>query len=282
MASSSLPWQPTTILRHIRSLDTGAETVIVETDQGDGYLKPMGNRGGPHPLACEWVGSNLARLLGLPTFAFAIVQVTTEDEIPLAGGGRAEPGPAFISRSERGKPWGGNARELRRLVNPDDLTRLVLLDTWLRNCDRCPLDPTQRRPNRDNVFFSREGAPRGKFRLIAMDHTHCFTCGHDLTRRIAQIGNIQEEGCYGLFHEFLPFLEQDVMRQTAHTLRAIPHEEMARVVGEIPHALEVSQPTRDALLEYLLRRAAYVADHIEGWVWPQRQLDFPPLEEETP
>ena len=93
--------------------------------------------------------------LRLPTFAFAIVEVTNEDEIPLAGGGRAQPGPAFISRSERGKSWGGSARELRRLANPDDLTRLVLLDTWLRNCDRHPLDPTQRRPNRDNVFFSR-------------------------------------------------------------------------------------------------------------------------------
>ena len=109
MARRAPLWQPTTILRHIRSLDTGAETVIVETDQGEGYLKPMGNRGGPHPLACEWVGTSLARRLGLPTFAFAIVEVTNEDEIPLAGGGRAEPGPAFISRSERGKSWGGSA-----------------------------------------------------------------------------------------------------------------------------------------------------------------------------
>ena len=39
------------------------------------------------------------------------------------------------------------------------MTRLVLLDTWLRNCDRHPLDPTKREPNRDNVFLSREGAP---------------------------------------------------------------------------------------------------------------------------
>jgi hypothetical protein len=282
MTPPASPWQPTTILRHIRSLDTGAETVIVETDQGAGYLKPMGNRGGPHPLACEWMGSSLARRLGLPTFAFAIVEVTTEDEIALAGGGRAEPGPAFISRSERGKSWGGSARELRRLANADDLTRLVLLDTWLRNCDRHPLDRAQRRPNRDNVFFSREGAPRGRFRLKAMDHTHCFTCGRDLTPRIAQIGNIQEEGCYGLFPEFLSFLNQEVMRQTVHTLRAIPRDDMGRIVAEIPRAWDVSQPTRDALLEYLLRRAAYVADHIEGWVWPQRQLDFPPPEEETP
>jgi hypothetical protein len=276
------PWQPTTILRHIRSLDTGAETVIVETDQGEGYLKPMGNRGGPHPLACEWIGTSLARRLELPTFAFAIVEVTTEDEILLASGGRAEPGPAFISRSERGKTWGGSARELRQLANPDDLTRLVLLDTWLRNCDRHPLNPAQRRPNRDNVFFSRAGAPRCRFLLKAMDHTHCLTCGRDLTPRIAEIGTIQEEGCYGLFPEFLPYLNQDVMRWSAHALRDIDREEIRRIVAEVPRAWDVSQATRDALLEYLFRRAAFVADNIEGWIWPQRQLDFPPPEEETP
>ena len=67
-----------------------------------------------------------------------------------------------------------------------------------------------------------------------MDHTHCFTCGRDLTPRIADIGNIQEEGCYGLFPEFMPHLKRDVMQRTVHVLRAVGREEMGRIVAEIP------------------------------------------------
>src|SRR4029077_16711675 len=91
--------------------------------------KALGNPEGPHVLACEWVGTHLARRLGLPTFDFALLDVTTEDEIPLARGGKAQPGPAFITRKERGGPWGGGKRALRRLDAPRAITRLVVLDT---------------------------------------------------------------------------------------------------------------------------------------------------------
>ncbi len=280
--TTATSWKPTTIRRFIRALDTGAGTVVVETDQGEGYLKALGNPAGPHALACDWIGTSLARRLSLLTFAFAIVEVTTEDEIPLARGGRAQPGPAFITRSERGITWGGTLRELRRLANPEDITPLVLFDTWLRNCDRHPLDPTTRRPNRDNVFFSRDNAPWGRFLLKVMDHTHCLTCGRDLTPRIAEIGFIREEGCYGLFPEFLPFLDRDVMRGAVRTLQGVGREEVREVLDAIPRAWEISSATRDALLEFLCRRAAFVADNIEAWIWPQREFDFPPQEGESP
>jgi hypothetical protein len=103
-----------------------------------------------------------------------------------------------------------------------------------------------------------------------------------VTPRVADIGFVQEEGCYGLFPAFLPRLSRDVMRRAVRTLRAVTREEMGRFVEEIPRAWDVSRTTRDALLEYLFRRAAFVADHIEGWIWRQRELDFPPPEEETP
>jgi hypothetical protein len=61
MVSASPSWQPTTVRRFIKALETATGTVIVETDQGEGYLKPLGNPEGPHVLACEWVGTQLAR-----------------------------------------------------------------------------------------------------------------------------------------------------------------------------------------------------------------------------
>jgi hypothetical protein len=75
VAISTQKWQPKVIRRFIKSFPTGAEVVIVETDQGRGYLKALGNRAGPHALACEWVGTSLAGLLGLSTLDFALIDV---------------------------------------------------------------------------------------------------------------------------------------------------------------------------------------------------------------
>ncbi len=282
MVGAPLPWQPKTVRRFIKALATATATVVVETDQGEGYLKALGNPEGPHVLACEWVGTQLARRLGLRTFDFALVNVTKEDEIHFATGGKAEPGPAFITRKERGNSWSGNKRALKRLANPKDITRLVLLDTWTRNCDRYPLDTTRRRPNRDNVFFSRDGAPPKRLLLKASDHGCCFTCGRDLTAHLADLACVTEEGCYGLFPEFWPYLDRDELRSAVRTLRAVAQAEVRRIVDSVPREWEVTQAARDALVEFICRRAAFVCDHIEGWIWPQREFDFSSPEGGTP
>ena len=108
-------WQPRYIRQFIKHFDTGAGVILVETDQGAGYAKVLGNHTGPHALAREWVCTSLARWLGLPTFHFAMVDMLTENELPLARGGMAQPGPAFITRAERGTTWGGAEDELRKL-----------------------------------------------------------------------------------------------------------------------------------------------------------------------
>jgi hypothetical protein len=113
-------WQPTEIRRFIRNFDTGAGVILVLTDAGEGYLKAMGNVGGEHCLACEWVATHLARWFKLSTFDFSIIEVTDSDEVPFFRGGNARPGPAFITRSESGEPWGGKANQLNRLINPQD------------------------------------------------------------------------------------------------------------------------------------------------------------------
>lgn len=153
VATGGQKWQPKIIRRFIKSFATSTEVVLVETDQGRGYLKTLGNKTGPHALACEWVGTNLATLLGLPTLDFAIIEIGEDDEIPLASGNLALPGPAFITRTEKGFSWGGKANELKRIANPKDIGRLVLFDTWLLNCDRYHPNLAVRKPNRDNVFL---------------------------------------------------------------------------------------------------------------------------------
>ena len=157
-----------------------------------------------------------------------------------------------------------------------------MFDTWTRNCDRHPNDPTKRRPNRDNVFLSREGAPSGRFRLVAMDHGCCFTCGRDLTGHLAELKFVREEGAYGLFPEFWEFLDRDVFRRTLGTLGGVMESEVRAIVESIPSQWDVPGSARDALTEFLMRRAAFVAGDLEPRIWPRGEFDFGTPEEETP
>lgn len=264
MSVDSAPWQPTTFRRFIKGLRTSSSTVEVLTDQGNGFLKALGNPSGPHALAKELVGTKLARRFGLRTFEFALLRITEDDEIPLARGGLAMTGPAFIARKEEQMPWGGSAEELVDLQNLGDISRLVVFDTWTLNCDRHPADLTVRRPNYDNVFLSVEGDAQEIIVLKAMDHTHCFTCGGDLNHKIATIERIQDRRVYGNFPGFLTYLRREEVRQALDDLGSIQKHEIEEIVRSVPAEWEVDEPTREALVGLIRRRAIFIRDNSEG------------------
>jgi hypothetical protein len=251
--------------------------VLVETDAGPGYLKAMGGSEGLHILACEWVATQLAQWYGLPTFDYAIVSVTEADEIPFHNGGKAQVDPAFITRAESGEPWSGKAKQLRHLVNPQHICRLVVFDTWTLNCDRysLPAEGTRGKPriNRNNVFLSEE-APRGQLLLKAIDHTHCFTCGRALNRRVKNIDKMKDERVFGLFPEFLDFLQRIHVGQAMSDLKLIDSEVASSMMRTIPREWDVPQSAQEALVELIIGRAAFVAETIEVKLWPQSDVDF--------
>ena len=50
-------WQPTTVRRIIRVLDTSTRPIECELDDGvHAFIKALGNPEGPSALACEWTG----------------------------------------------------------------------------------------------------------------------------------------------------------------------------------------------------------------------------------
>jgi hypothetical protein len=209
--SHSKTWAPTTFLRFEKHLDTSMGTARIVTDAGPCYIKALGNRQGPHPLACELLGTQLARWFGLPTFDFGLIQIDAAvDEIPFLRGGWATSGSAFVTRAASGHVWGGSSEELDHLINPEAISRLVVYDTWTLNCDRHPADLAARKPNYDNVFLEdiRDSQPT-QSRLIAVDHTHCFTCGRDLDANTAQIGRVKDERLYGLFPAFVSRIRRE-------------------------------------------------------------------------
>ena len=162
--------------------------------------------------------TQLAQWFGLPTFDIAIIEVCEADEIPFVDQkgkriGQAQPGPAFISRGEAGEPWSGNESQLKRLVNPKDISRLVVFDTWTRNCDRhwWPDGAAMGRAriNLNNVFLSEE-APPGQFILKALEHTHCFTCGRALTTKLLchlLVDEIAEDGIPDVYESLREFCD---------------------------------------------------------------------------
>lgn len=273
MVDSGSEWKPRTIIRFVQAYASGTAVVRVETDRGEGYLKALGNPVGPHALACELVGTQLARWFKLPVFDFALINVAPDDEVPFHDGTMAAPGPAFITRFEAGLPWGGSKRELEKIANRADIARMVVFDTWTQNCDRHAPAHVQRRPNRDNVYFSRKGASGGRFILKAIDHTHCFTCGRELSPRLARIAVVRDAGLYGMFAEFGPLIERADVAQAVADLKTLKQSEVEAMVAGVPAEWEVNDSARRSWTELICRRAEFVADTVTSLIWPQIELD---------
>jgi hypothetical protein len=234
-------WRPQNVTRFIQSFGTAAGTALVDTDLGEGYIKALGNPEGPQILACELVGSLLADWLGLTTLDFSLIEVAEDDEIPFLHGGSAAAGPAFISRYEpKSFPWGGTALELEVVHNRQHISGLIVLDTWILNCDRYA--PNGRRVNLDNVFLVQYPESKKEVLLKAMDFTHAFTCGREITRRIGFI----DEQIYGLFPQFESFIDRAEIRRFATLLRQFTADVASAFISLVPREWDVSNDARGA------------------------------------
>ena len=280
---SSPFWQPREILRQTDQRESSTQVVMVRTDLGDAYLKVMGNPQGEHALVREWVGSQLARWFGLLTFEFGTIEVKPE-ELGIISFLRTDcqprAGPAFISKADRGQPWGGSKRELERIANKEDITKLVILDTWIRNQDRYFQRPLPEKPriNRDNVFLSEE-APEGQFLLRAIDHSDCFTNGKEILKKHLGIAETRDEAIYGLFPEFRDYLDRAAANQAVARLGQMNRATAEAIVVSIPLEWDVRKSDREALADFIVQHAAHVSRTIMTLLWPPPQ---PSLFEDSP
>ena len=180
------------------------------------------------------------------------------DKNPLKLGQRVE---VEITRAEDGFPWGGDPKTLVHLQNQGALAKLVILDTWIRNCDRHRPPPNER-VNLDNVFLSRSTDGPSWLLLKAIDHTHAFTCGRELTRRIAGIDTVRDETLYGYFPEFTEFLRADDITECGNRLRGMNTAVARLAVAEVPLEWDVSEDVRAAWIEFIVGRADFVVTTI--------------------
>ncbi len=169
------------------------------------------------------------------------------------------------------------AGAMRVVTDPDDITRLVCMDTWLRNPDRH--GPGENRVNLDNVFFSME-TDSDKVQLKTMDFTHAFTNGRDLTRRAKDIDNIREKEVYGLFPEFRASLSRNVVRWFCEQLASRPTNLATVAVGLIPKEWEVEPEARTSLIQFVDLRANFLIDSLEDLLFDPEQHNLPGIEED--
>ena len=264
---------------------SSSRVALIQTDEGRAYLKAINNPEGPHILACDWLGTHLARRFGLQTFDIALLNLDEFDEIPITDSVPAQAGPTFVARAEKGSTMGGR-RALTNVENIEDIARIIVFDTWVRNCDRYSPGlgrDRQARINLDNLFLSEDGASDGGFILKPIDHGHIITCGKPLAHGLANIDAIKDERLYGLFPFFRPYVSAEQIDGISAMLQDVRSEFWADILESIPDEWSVSKDVRSAIDRFLLARAGFLADNLHGIVHRElspEALDFG-LEGET-
>ncbi len=262
-------WRPRRILKLVDMIRSNTKPLIVETDQGVGYMKVLdGTRARSQAIAYDYVGTHLARHLGLTTFDAAVIVLEEAVDIPSKPEIGSLAGPAFITREAQGTCWGGGPDRLRRISNRFELSGIVVLDTLIRNYDRFPPKDTLYEPNYDNLFLQRHGS---RYRAVAFDHTHCFV--DDLTSDdLTSSQTIEDEGVYGLFPEFVPLVRREEMDTICARLAKLEPAWVADLIGSVPNEWNVPTGCRSAWSAHICARARFVAANLCRYVFLQADL----------
>lgn len=276
--SKQLNWPATRVTQIIRVLETSTTPLIADSDAGTVFVKVRGNPEGPSSLICEYVGTRLAELLGLPTLMWTVIDFPDVLCCPLPKGAHAESGPAFVTREVSARPWGGTAEDLAALENPEVLAGLVVHDTWLRNRDRYSVRGGEVRRNERNVLLSEEGAKARRWRVVAMDFSDAFRSGTDLKASHFSIDAERDASVFGLFPEFAAVLDRAALRTYTARLRTVQRGRVAQILLAVPAAWGLSAALREKMLDFIVSRAAFVGAEIENWLrepcgW-QSELSF--------
>lgn len=178
---SPAAWQqtrPLLAVEHIRRMRGGAQSHLMRCSDGGYYVvKFQNNPQGTRVLANEFLGTQLAARLVLPTTRVAILYVS-EDLIRLTPDLRVEtprtripcqPGLQFGSRYPRG-PHRLTVydflpdQQLMKVENLHDFAGILVFDKWSCNTD-----------GRQTIFYLVEDG--GPYTTVMIDQGFCFNCG---------------------------------------------------------------------------------------------------------
>lgn len=170
----------------------------------------------------------------------------------------------------------GTDNFVKRLDRRDDLARLIVLDTWIRNCDRCHrafdgvIDY-----NRDNLLF--ESLGNQAYRLAPIDHSHCIIDVGFEDAELQDATRIRDENVYGFFPEFAPYIEPDSVAVAVQAMLSVDRPALTEIVNSVPEEWELGERERVSLVDFLEKRAQFLADTL-----PMKLVDRPLLRNFTP
>ena len=254
-----MPVPTVTAHRYVTPLrEGGSLPAVVETDAGAFVVKFRGAGQGARALVAELVAGGMARALGLPLPALAVVELPD-------GFGRAEPDPeiqdilrgstgpnvglGFLPRAFTYDPAG-----MADLVAPDLASDVVWFDALVTNIDRTPRNP--------NLLVTAED---GRPMLWLIDHGAALYVHHDWPaatpeRARAPFAAIRD-------HVLLP-LAADVAAADARLAPLLTPDALTAVLADVPDALlmdalpgraapfETPEDNRRAYLDLLSARLA--------------------------
>lgn len=267
MLACGAEYQPSEIIREIEKFPSSTCPVRVATDVGEGFVKSLGNPMGEAALISELVAGELGRWLGLKVPPFAIVK-QCNIEITMAKNGMTIVPPLFFSYAVDGSPRDGGDTFLSRLRAPEDVSKLVVFDTWIRNLDRF----LNGQANSDNLLYIRSPTGR-KYELVPIDHSNCFI-GDDATFPAGAVPEIwvTDPNVYGKFPEFDPYIDARTVKAAVQKLASLTRGTVEEVVNSVPPEWGLGQYAANALVELICERATYVVNTL-----PARLVDEPEI-----
>ena len=264
-------WNPSKVERIVKVLPTSTRPLIVVTDDGNGLLKYIGNQAGNDALICELVGTELANWFGLTTPDFAIINLPKLDAGEL--GVPTKEGPAFCSRwTPDAMTMSPDSNMISKLRNKDDISKLVVFDTWIRNLDRYSEYHDTRNPasNMDNLIFSQD---KRMTKMLVIDHTHAFVEG-TLDDDLDDDDLLTEKTVYGLFPQFRQFLSRKVVQTSLEALANIDTDTLMEILDSVPREWGFSANTKDKLVRCLEYRAREMSGWLPAGLFDQAEMNF--------
>ena len=120
--------------------------------------------------------------------------------------------------------------------------------------------------NPGNLLLSGTGAAKGKFHLIAIDFGHALGGPSSTTARLKQIDSLKDDTICGLFPAFRPYMERNRVTPFLDRLSRLNEADAKSFVDGIPREWGLSHDDADVIVEFLRRRAAYVAEKLRKMV----------------
>lgn len=262
-------WRPKKLIRIVKVLNTSTKPALVDTDQGLGLLKYLGNPQGTDALIAEKLAADLAQNLLIPAPCHSLITVDQYDLTEY--GTQIDPGSAFISKwMNPATTFSPESAMLGQLRETGFVSRLVVFDTWIKNTDRFSPAPGSSEPNYDNLLFVPD---KQKVNALVIDHTHAFveTTFED---EITLEDWWSDETVLGIFPNLATLLDQSKVLKEIEAVNDFCANGLKEVIECIPRDWHLSQAARSALNENLTKRAEHLASWLPTELFGQQEMNY--------